>query len=284
MKRHATQFGLLVIVALVVGPSVVYAETAAEVFAKGQALLAKGDFSGALSAYGQAAGANRENQEYLQQYALVRRIVQMRQQLEQEQDPMRWQFLAQALHAFYVNQKLYNETLDLDRRVHTRVNDATSATMLAETLLAMDKNDEAVETLASLGAEKATPSSQVLLGVAMARQGKTDEARQIAQKMTLPQDVSPGLVYTVSRLQALTGDKAGAFGSLTRCLESLPPTRQAGYVAHARVCPDFASIEQLPEFAQTLATPSKVPESKCSGGRGCAGCPMRGQCPSSMGH
>lgn len=283
MKRHAAWLGLATL-ALVVIPVVACGETAEESFAKGQALLAKGDFSGALDAYGKAATANRENQEYLQQFALVRRIVQMREQLAQEQDPMRWQFLAQALHSFYVNQKLYNETLDLDQKIHARVNDANSATMLSETLLAMDKNAEAAETLAALGAERATLASQALLGVAFARQGKADEARQIAQSVALPQDVSPGLVYTVARLQSLTGDRPGALGNLARCLESLPPSRQASYVAHARVCPDFGGLQQSPEFAQTLATASKVPESKCSGGRSCAGCPMRGQCPSSMGH
>lgn len=280
--QRARWSSLLAMLALIVIPAVARGETAEEAFAQGQALLAKGEFSGSLDAYRKAVEANRGNQEYFQQYALVRRIVQMREQLEQEQNPARWQFLAQALHSFYVSQKLYNETLDLDQRVFARQKDANSATMLAETLLAVDKNAEAVATLASLEAEKATPASQALLGVALARQGKIDEARQIVKNVPLSEATSPGLVYTVARLQSLTGDKSGALTNLTRCLEGLPPSRQAGYVAHARVCPDFGELLQSSEFAQTLATPSKVPESKCSGGKSCAGCPMRGQCPSSM--
>lgn len=283
MLRRVSWPIVLVAFVLCANPVVARGETAEEIFAQGQALLAKGDFSGALGAYSKAVEANRGNQAYFQQYVLVRRIVQMREQLEQEQDSARWQFLAQGLHSFYVNQKLYNETLDLDRKIFARLKDANSATMLAETLLAMDKNTEAVETLRSLDAEKATPASRALLGVALARQGKMDEARQIAQNVTLAQEVSPGLVYTVARLQSLTGDKPGAMASLARCLESLPASRQTGYVAHARVCPDFGELLETPEFVQALATPSKVPESKCSGGKSCAGCPMRGQCPSSAG-
>jgi tetratricopeptide (TPR) repeat protein len=282
MKRHAAWLGVALVV-LAICPGMAFGETAEEAFAKGQALLAKGNFQGALNAYSEAVQANRENQEYFQKYALVRRILQMREQLDQEQDPARWQFLAQALHSFYVSQKLYNETLELDRKIHARQNDAASATMLAETLLAMDQNAEAAKTLASLGAEKASTASQTLLGVALTRLGKMDEARQIAKNMALPADATPGLLYTLARLQALTGDKPGAVGNLTRCLESLPSSRQVGFKEHARLCPDFGSLQQSPEFVQALATESKVPESKCSGGRSCAGCPMRGQCPSSQG-
>lgn len=282
MKRHAAWLGLTLAI-LTAFSGDVYGETAEEAFAKGQALLSKGDFPGALTAYSEAVQANRENQQYLQQYALVRRILQMRTQLEQEQDPTRWQFIAQALHSFYVSQKLYNETLELDRKIHARQNDAVSATMLAETLLSMDQNAEAAKVLGSLGTDKSSAASQTLLGVALARQGKVDAAREIAKQVVLPADATPGVTYTVARLQALTGDKPGAVGNLTRCLEAMPPSRQVGFKEHARLCPDFGSLQASPEFVQALATESKVPESKCSGGRSCAGCPMRGQCPSSQG-
>jgi len=69
---------------------------------------------------------------------------------------------------------------------------------------------------------------------------------------------------------------------LARCFESLPPSRAANYQEHARACPDFAGLAASEGFAKALATQSKVQESACSGGSGCANCPMRGKCGKSQ--
>lgn len=268
---------------LVLGPACVYAQTDKQAFEQGQKLLAKGDFDGALSAYARAVQANRENQDYVQQYALVRRIVQMRRELDQERDPQRWEYLAQGLHAFYVSQRLYSETLELDRKAHARLKTTASAVTLAETLLAMNRDAEAAETLRQIAPEQATAQSRALLGLALARQGRLDEARQIARGVELPAEASVGTLYTAARLQAMIGDQSNALASLKRCLESLPPSRQESFRKHAQLCPDFSSLRQSPRFAQALETPSKVAESPCSGGSSCAGCPMRGKCPHSQG-
>jgi len=282
MRSNSIRIGLAVTI-LILTASFVRAGTAEQAFAKGRQLLGKGDFRGAMDAYAEAVQANRENQEYLQQYALVRRIVQMREQFDQEQDPTRWEYLGQALHTFYVGQRLYAQTAELDRKIHSRLNTAASAVTLAETLLAMDENAEAAQVLAAIAPDKATPASRALLGIALAREGKLDQAKALAGNLALPSDATPGVVYTVARLQAVTGDRPAALLNLTRCLESLAPSRQESFQSHARVCPDFAGLTTSPEFAQALAAPSKVAESKCSGGKSCAGCPMRGKCPSSQG-
>ncbi len=43
--------------------------------------------------------------------------------------------------------------------------------------------------------------------------------------------------------------------------------------------PDFASLAQLPAFAQVLQTESKVKQT-CSGGNDCGSCPLKGRCGS----
>jgi len=57
--------------------------------------------------------------------------------------------------------------------------------MLADTLMAMDKSAEAEQILTGLG-KTATPETQTLLGIALARQNKLDQAKSIAGKITLP--------------------------------------------------------------------------------------------------
>lgn len=264
--------------AILLWPVSVRGEAPAEVFARGKELLAKGDFQGALTAYAAAARADQGNRDYLRQYMLVRQVIEIRNRLEMEKDPRRWEYLARALHSYYVSQGLYDETVALDRRIHARLQSASSAVMLAETQLAMNQNAEAAETLSALESGKATPSTRALLGIALARDGKLGAARRIADTIALPQKAGPGMTYRVARLQAATGNSATALDLLARCFESVAPSRLDDFKLHSKKCPEFADLAASSDFARVLQTKSKVPESKCSGGSRCAGCPMRGKC------
>ena len=140
-----------------------------------------------------------------------------------------------------------------------------------------------LQTLSALESDKTTAMTQLLLGIALARSGKTDQAKRIAEKVTLPKDAGPSVTYTAARLHAATGDSAKAMALLKTCFEGTLPSQLDGFKSHAKTCPEFAAIASTPEFAAVMKTESKVPESKCSGGSSCAGCPMRGNCPKSQG-
>ena len=238
-------------------PSLGRGETPQESSAKGKALLAKGDYDGALAAYMAAAKAVPGNQEYRDQYSTVRRIVQLRAGLRTEKDPQQWERRATALHNLYVVQGLLTEAAGLARELHTRLNAESSALLLAETELTMNRNGAAAEVLISLDKEKSTPAGKVLLAIALARQGKMDLAREVTKTASAADNAAPGMAYQMARLYALTGDSAGATASLARCLESLPPSGHDGVKNHARQCPDFASVVNAPEFEQALSAESK---------------------------
>jgi tetratricopeptide (TPR) repeat protein len=267
---------------LLAGPVVARADTAANSFAKGESLLAKGDFAGALQSYAAAARADRDNQDYLQHYAMLRRVVEMRGRLEAEQSPERWDYLAKALRAFYLSERIYPELLELDQDVHARLSSAESAALLAETQLALGKNAEAAQTLASLERSKATPITQAIQGIALVRTGKADEAKQIAKDLQVPADAGPRMAYAAARFYAVIGDSAKAIQWLQTCFEGTLPSMVDGYKSHAKGCADFASLAGSPEFTRVLETISKIPESRCSGGSSCANCPMSGKCPKSQ--
>ncbi len=263
---------------LLVWAEVARAETAPEAFARGRALLAEADFDGALQSFARAARADRNNREYLDHFAMVRRVVALRQNLDTERDPGRWEYIARGLHAFYVGQKLHGEALSLDREIHARLGTAASAKMLAETQLSLDLNTAAAATLVALGEAKHTPATRALYGLALVRLGRMDEAREIAAKIDLGDDAGPGTIYSVARLHAALGDADKALALLASCFESVAPSRLDGFKTHARLAPEFAALAATPRFAEVMAVESKVAESKCSGGSRCAGCPMRGKC------
>ena len=142
----------------------------------------------------------------------------------------------------------------------------------------MNRASDAAEVLARLPEDKHTAGSRAIQGIALVRQGQRDDAREIAASINLPKDAGPGTVYAVARLNAAAGNADAACQLLGRCLEATPPTRQAGFREHAKVCPEFASLIDSSSFTSALATKSKIAESACSGGSSCATCPMRGQC------
>jgi len=263
-------------------PLMAQATPAEQAFAQGQQLLADGDLQGALQALATAVKQDRENPEYVRQYTMLRRVVQLRQRLAAEQDPRRWEYMARALRAFYLDQGIYPEALELDEQIHGKLQNAQSASMLAETQLAMNHNAEAATMLGRLAPVEHTPTTRALRVLALVREGKTDEARGLAEQVPLPEKAGPRTIYTVAWMQAALGNEREAMALLTRAMEELSPSQQPGFVAHAEACPEFANLPKG-AMAKVLQTKSKVPESKCSGGKSCAGCPMRGNCPKSQG-
>ena len=257
------------------------AETAPAAFARGKELLKQNDFPGALAAFAAASRSERGNQAYLQQYVILRRVIDLREQLKTERNAERWNHAAQSLRAFYLSETMIEQAIDVSRQIHAREQSADSAVMLAHTLLESKGHEEAAQILSSAG--PAAPVSRALLGVALARCGQSSEARKIATDLQPSQEAGPAELYAIARLQSVAGESADACATLRRCLESVPPSRQDSVKQEISACSDFASLAGGEAFAEALRTDSKVTESACSGGASCAGCPMRGNCASSQG-
>ena len=255
-------------------------EQAAQLSAEARALLAKGEFSGALKTYATAAKTDPDNQDYRQQYAILRRVLKMRKSIDKEQNPKKWSEAAQALRSFYYEHELYGEALSLDRARHEREKSAESAALLAETQLEMGLNAETTELLSGLAEDQATLQTQVLRAIALARENQASQAHTIAGGCQLPEKAGPGMVYDLARLRALVGDKVGALALLTRCFESTPPSRLVAFKEYAKRSPDLSTLVASAEFAQVLETKSKVAESSCSSGTSCGKCPSRTSCGS----
>jgi tetratricopeptide (TPR) repeat protein len=256
---------------------------AAKRFEKGKALLVKADFAGALEAYAAAVKADPKNDEYRQQLALLRRVVKIREKLGEQKDAEKWESTARSLRGFYYDNDIYGEALALDKQLHARLNTGESAATLAETLLELDQNKAAADLLAGMSDGKLTPDGRVLLGIAWARAGEADKAKQIAAKCQAPEDAGPSALFDLARLCALAGDQAKAAELLTRCFELTPPSRLEAFKAYAREHKDLRSLAATERFAKVLKTASKVPESKCSTGTSCGKCPMSGGCASKGG-
>jgi len=271
---------LICIAVLLIGSQTAWCETARETFGRAETLLSKSDFSGALKAYAEASRAAPDNEEYRQKFLLVRRVIVTRKQIAQESDPAKWRYLAKALHSFYSANRIYDELLTLDQQMHAIFGTSATAMTLAETHIAMDDYEAAAKTLRDLETDQVSDASNVLLGIALAHLNKKDEAKAIADDLLLPEDTSPRKLYNAARLHGMLGEAEKAAEYLVGCFQSLPPSRIDAFKDHAKGCVEFESIIETDAFKTAMTTESPIHESACSGGSSCAGCPLRGNCPS----
>ena len=282
MFRKACCLTLATFVVLSMSVAIASADPAADSFKKGNELLKQGEFMPALKAFAVAAKADRENKEYMTRFAQTRQVLVLQKRMEQEKDPQKWMTFATVLHAFYLKNDIFTAALALDTKVHEKENSPTSALMLAETQLAMEKNADAAATLAALSpeAKKTDWAIDALYSIALAREGKTDEAKKAAAAVELPKELKSGRAFLAAGLKAIEGDNDATLAMLTTAFETTPPSRLDALKAEAKECPELTSLASTDAFATALKTESKVPESSCSGGSSCATCPSRGKCGS----
>ena len=137
-----------------------------------------------------------------------------------------------------------------------------NAIQLADTLLALDKTDEVVSLLANLDGQLVTDATQALLAVALARQGKLEDAKQIAARTSGAAKGDPGALYLVARMHAMTGNSAQALAALTQCYEAVPPSR-------------LESLKSLTQPVQRLRARSLRSRASPRSWRRCPRCPNR---------
>jgi len=259
------------------------AATPEEAFERGKACLSEGDLRGALKEYADAARAAPDNDSYLKEFMLVRNAVLLKHNLAKTEDQKQWLQMAKGLRAFYAGNGLLQQALELDKQIHAKAHTSFTAMQLAETQLALDLNQDAEKVLSALGTDKSTTASRALLAIALVRQGKSAEARTIAEATVASDKAGPITLYDLARMQAALGNADESITLLTDSFEATLPSRLDLFKRHAAKCPEFTSIVKSPSFQKALATESKVTESECSSGSSCASCPMRGGCANSGG-
>lgn len=252
---------------------------AAGEFAAGKELLANADFEEALETFKVAARKDPGNQEYSQQYALLRQVIQLRKECPREQDPERWLKTAGALRAYYYDHGIHAEALPLDQERYRRQPSVESAVLLAETQLALGRNSEAAETLGNVPDGQSSARGGVLHGLALARLGRVDEAKKLAERPQMETDEAGPLYFLdLARVRVLLGNARGALYALTRSFQLTPPSQLDAFKTQVKENAEFSSLSDHPDYAQVLLTSSRVEESGCSKGPSCGQCPMRATC------
>lgn len=260
-------------------------------YAHGETLLKKGQIDEAAKAFRAAARAEPDNAAYMERALILRRVQSLRRFVAGNepsgqasgqpsgqpsgQASGQWERSAGSLHGFYLQNGLLRFALELDQTAHERLKNATSAARLAETQLELGKNVETANLLAESSAT--SPVHAAYHGIALARLGRSDDARALALLAVVKEDSPPAFLLDVARLRALLGEHDGALALMRTSFEQTPAPALPAAKKRVRAQADFQPLAMLPEFAQVLRTESQV-KATCSGGSSCGSCPHRSGC------
>ena len=272
MRMRSFLIGLT-LAAVLFGTGTAFAEsTAAQLFADGQALLARADFNGAMEAFKAATKAEPENSDYFQEYSLLRRVLNLRTQLKDEEDQETWQKMSRALFNYYFSHKINNEALTVAQSLHAKVGTGETAALLAAAQLELGQNEAAATLLAGLATDQGTLQTTILHGIALARLGKLDQAKTLAGTVEIPKDCDGQVCFDAARLHAWVGNTDQALSLLKCAFECTPPNQLDAVKADAKASKDLSKLTTDAGFAQVLETKSKVAAG------GCGKCPNKAAC------
>ena len=283
MSRRFASFIIAMLFTCCASSAALAATPAEEAYEQGTACLVKAEFAEAMAHYAAAAKAAPDNEQYKQQYMLVRRVITIRKNLQKTTDPERWNSIARALRNFYLTNKVYGEALKLDQQRWDKTPNEEAAVLLAETQLEMNKNAEAATVLAQI-AEPKTARTASLRALAQARLKNAEQAKKLADGCPATQDKpDPNVQFDLACAYCLLGDNAAAAKHLVACFEHTKPSLHETLKDYARQRADLAPLVKDKDHASVWDTKSKITESSCSGGTSCGSCPSRGSCSSAGG-
>lgn len=268
-----TLYGLLTLALLTCAATVTRAElTVDNPVAEGAALLALGQINEAVEAFDGAAKANPGDKKVLIARAQAKKLQKYLEQVEADSELIDRQKAMAKLHKFYNGHGLYEKSLGMEQGLYAEaVNDDTAA-LLADTLLAMQKNDEALATLQADGVNGESWDAQALLGLALARNGRMEQAQPLVEEAKKLERLSSGQAKNLASLLALTGYEDEANELLVVLFGATTQDKLPGLKESIRTSPDFQSMAGTEGFKTAMETEAKL---KGCGGD-CGSCPSEG--------
>ena len=139
-------------------------------YAEGAALLRQGRVDEAAKDFLAAARAEPQNAVYVQQALVLGAYRGSGGSSRRTSCRPRWETSARSLHLFYLQSGLGSLAVELDTVAHQRMQNATSATWLAEAYLETGRNAEATTLLATFSGQ--SPQLAAYHALALARLGQ----------------------------------------------------------------------------------------------------------------
>lgn len=277
---------LLALVALMAAPVFAADDTAppktTDVASQADALFKQGKIQEAHDAFAAAAKANPDDAELARRAKLLGRVLELEGMVASEDAGPDWERMVCSLHAFYHRSELPANALKVDELAHKKADSTTTAGLVLESMLELNKNAEALKFAEKLREGQFNDGNRIYRGIAQARLGKMEDVKTDLELEGMPKAKDAGVAYDLARLQALMGEKEMALATLKSSFETCPPRALAVLKGMAKDSKDLRALHGSEAFKKVMDTTSKVSadcgscggcdekkEGACSGG-GCA--------------
>lgn len=237
---------------------------------RADALFKQGKIQEAHDAYAAAAEADPENPELARKTRLLARVLELEGMVASEDAGPQWEKMVQALHGFYHNSDLPENALKLDKKAHEKADSAMTGGMVMESLLTLDRNQEALTFAESLREGQFNDSNRIFRGIARARLGKLEALKEEIELEGMPKAKDAGVAFDLARMQTLMGEKKMGLETLKSAFETCPPQALKTLKTMAKASADLKALHGTEAFARVLETKSKV-GSGCGSCGGCSG-------------
>lgn len=225
---------------------------------RGRQLLRAGDFHGALDALRQELRLDFDNIELKREFEVLQKIIRMREELENEENAIRWNILSERILRFYRQNGIHQPHIDLALDIHRRHRSTKHAVYVIGAFVQAERFQEAIDFVNSLEQAASNPVLRIEKACIFIAAGYKEKARSIARSISAQTLDSPDDLLRLARLQAATQLHATSVKTLVRCFEQTPPTILSKVKREASSYPEFAELLSSSEFVAAMSTRSQI--------------------------
>ncbi|HBT77933.1 MAG TPA: hypothetical protein DEB39_13645 [Planctomycetaceae bacterium] len=234
-----------------------------EGFVQAMELLERAQFKQALQSLNAAVAAEPENERYVAEYEMLRKVVETRASIQTEKSLHRWNIQAKLLYSYYLRKQLHVHLLDMGRRIFDRQPNPWNAILLADGYLLAGRPEDALDTLDLIEMKEPIPQVLLIRGAAVMATGNRAEAQKLARSIDMGKIADAGILYRLAVLRARTGLNRSAVQTLVLSFEKTPVCFLEDSKERAKKEPAFQGILDAPEFQAALKVQSTVRSPFC---------------------
>jgi tetratricopeptide (TPR) repeat protein len=253
------------------------------------AILEQGDYNKALKLFATAAREQTDQPYYKEQYAILRRVIKMKRAMQAEQmqkelseaELKKWNSYYSAVRAYYYDQGLYSESIELDKTASEKLGTDQSIINYLETLAVLDKVQQA-EQFISTSSESVKDKTEfvILESLFKQRAGNAVNIQELDIKASKAAKDAPRAFVYLACIYQLQDNQNKALQSIVKALENTPPTQITMTRKLITNMKEFNEILKTDKYQRAMETESKIYQSGCTGGSSCNSCSLRETCPS----
>lgn len=218
--------------------------------------LSESNFDEALKTFQQALRSDFDNKKLAQEFEMLRRMIILRAELDNETNALRWKLISERLQKYYMENSIHDENIKLSIQMFKRSQSTEHAGYVIKAYTQAGRFREAFFFIDTL--DESNPIVHIEKATVYLAADETAKARHIARSLSADQFCSPEELLRLARIQAATGLHATAVKTLANCFKQTPKHLLAKIKREAANSPEFEHLLSSSEFIEAMTVQSDI--------------------------